>query len=154
RATACLILIAMAHATAKGQSNPTTGLVWLAPSDSRLELNGFPSPPKTATMRNGSRLRLRTDSPTLAVRFTIESPLRRHIHMHGYSQGSLSIYVDDRYLTTVTPTELAPSGPWKEPPYKSEVTVFRSQARRMRSITVYAPMSTCLIEAVGVSADA
>src|SRR5947209_8413287 len=100
RLSVCVIWVVMACATTKGQANTTGGLTWLAPSDSRLELDGFPSPPKTTIMRNGSRLRLRTDSPTLAVRFSILAPLGDHTNVHLYGAEGLVFYVDDRYLTT------------------------------------------------------
>jgi len=92
RSSACLIWIVMACAIAKGQANTTAGLAWLPPSDTLLELDGFVSPPKTTVMRNGSRLRLRSDSPTVAVRYSILSPLGNHVNMHLYGRTSRRNY--------------------------------------------------------------
>jgi hypothetical protein len=93
---------------------------------------------------------LRTDSPTLAVRFSILSALGNHVNMHLYGAEGLVFYVDNRYLTATIPKD-----PTNTPPFNDEVTVFSSQPRRMRSVTIYAPlMASCSIDAVGVFGDA
>jgi hypothetical protein len=139
----------VARGAGGGELTAAAGTVWITAADSRLEWDGFPSAPTPAITRPGSRLRLRTDSPSLAVRFTISSPPNKYIYLGIFGQAGLAVYVDDRYLTTVIPTE-----PTRSPPLNSEVSVFGGQPRRMRSITIYAPlMATCSIEAVGVSSD-
>jgi hypothetical protein len=77
---------------------------------------------------------LRTDSPTLAIRFTVLAPLGDHTNVHLYGAEGLVFYVDGRYLTTIIPTE-----PTRPPPFTGEITIFSSQSRRVRSITIYAP---------------
>ncbi len=137
-------------AAASGEVDSPGGTDWTPTTDSRLELDGFPAPPTTSVMRPGSRLRLRTDSPSLAVRFTISTPPNKYIYLGVFGQAGLAVYVDDRYLTTVIPTD-----PTNPPPLTSDVPIFSGQPRRMRSITIYSPiMATCSIDAVGVPTDA
>jgi hypothetical protein len=84
------------------------------------------------------------------MRFTVLAPLGDHPNVHLYGAEKLVVYVDGRYLTTVIPTERT-----KSPPVMSETIGFSSQPRRMRSISISAPlMAKCSIDAVGVSGDA
>jgi lysophospholipase L1-like esterase len=164
------LLVALALCGAA--SSQTGEMVWIAPPDARLEINGLPwyaenghqwmrlplrlkdtLPPAVwsgGTNPTGGRIRFRTDSPTVAVRLEYPSPPNM-ANMHAFGQTGVDLYLDGVYRGTAIAAKDAKAGQTVEKVYID----WRHQPRVMREATLYLPLyKQVKVLAVGVAKGA
>lgn len=155
---------------ASGFCAAAPALRWIPPGD--LEVNGLPwyAENKGELFRlparsqekfpvevwnlskspSGARLRLRTDSTTVAVRLEYPSPPDMR-NMHAFGQTGVDLYVDGAYWGTATADRDAKPGKVYDHVYFD----VHSQPRRVREITLYLPLySPVKVIAFGVDPEA
>jgi hypothetical protein len=130
-------------------------MLWIAPQDPRLEINGAPwlaenkgelirlplrlkdqLPPAVWNLGqspSGLRIRLRTDSTSLAIKLAYPSPPNM-ANMHAFGQTGVDLYMDGVYRSTaIAPKDAAPGK-------AVEHVYFEKFPRQERELTLYLPL--------------
>lgn len=138
-------------------SSVSEKLRWLSLTNGRVEINGLPwfqendgglmrLPVRSkSTFRkevwslaecpSGGRIRFRTDSSVLAIRFEYSSPPNM-ANMHAFGQTGIDLYADGGYMVSVVADTEAKWGKT----YEKILFDFSDQPRKQRAITLYLPL--------------
>lgn len=153
-------------------SSAAEKLHWLSLTNAELEINGLPwfkendgglmrLPVRLkssfrkevwslAQCPSGGRIRFRTDSSVLAIRFENNSPPNM-ANMHAFGQTGIDLYVDGSYMVSVVGDAEAKWGKT----YEKFLFDFSGQPPKQREITLYLPLyKPARVLGIGVNQNA
>jgi lysophospholipase L1-like esterase len=143
------------------------GLRWVSASDSRLEIKGLPffgenegnwwRFPKradgaipsyvweTSKSSSGARILFRSNSSSVAVRYTCHTPAGNHPNIHSYGEAAIDAYVDGNYIASLVPTGVG----------EVEEYIFAGVEKGEREICLYLPLfAQVTIKEIGLDSGA